>query len=397
MLKVWFSSSLAVLGSVMLGLAVLAPNMAQARTSTSGIEPAVPNEEEIPIAILVDLSSGQILHERNADRRFIPASITKVMTTFLAFEMLESGEAERSQTFTIRPETFQQWSRKGSTMFLPHDARLTFDQLLHGITTVSANDASIVLAEGLAGSVPEWAAMMNAKALEIGMVNSHFTTPNGWPDDGQTFVTARDLAILARAMTDRHPEEYAHFVGKREYSFGGITQPNRDPLLGRVRGADGIKTGFTNEAGFGFVGSALRDGTRLVMVVAGADRTSIRDRAARAYMEWGFAAFERRFLFGRDETIFSARVQGGDASTVKLVSASRIYAAIPDGASGDISVQLHYNGPLRAPIDKGETVAELAVLVDGMPTSRIPLVAGDRVERANGLRRLINGLVGWVS
>jgi len=365
--------------------------------SSPAIEPAIPSAEEIPIAMLLDLSSGQILHERNADRRFIPASITKVMTTYLSFELLAEGKVRRNQTFTIRPETFQQWSRKGSTMFLPHDARVTFDQLLHGVTTVSANDASIVLAEGLAGSVAEWAEMMNAKALSIGMENSHFTSPNGWPDEGKTFVTARDLTILARAMITNHPVQFAHFVGKREYSFGGITQSNRDPMLGRVKGADGIKTGFTNEAGFGFLGSAKRDGARLVMVVAGAERGYIRDRAARAYMEWGFQAFNRRILFGPGETVANARVQGGDVFQVNLVSQDGVNAVIANGASGDISVRLHYNGPLRAPIEQGEEVAQLEVMVDGMPTSKIPLVAGHEVTRASGLRRLFNGFAGWFS
>ncbi len=361
----------------------------------AAIEPAIPSAEEIPIAMLLDMSSGQILHERNADRRFIPASITKVMSTFLSFELLDEGRVQRNQTFTVRPETFREWSRKGSTMFLPHDARVTFDQLLHGVTTVSANDASVVLAEGVAGSVDEWADMMNAKARSIGMESSHFTSPNGWPDEGKTFVTARDLTILARAMITKHPEKYAHFVGKRQYSFGGITQSNRDPLLGRVKGADGIKTGFTNEAGFGFVGSAKRDGVRLVMVVAGADRGNIRDRAARAYMEWGFQAFDRRFLFGRGAIVSTARVQGGDVSEVDLVSRDGVNAVIADGASGDISIRLHYNGPLRAPIEQGEEVAQLEVMVDGMPTSKIPLVAGRDVARASGLDRVFNGIAGW--
>ena len=381
------------------GIALLSFGSAAGARSISNpaVQPAIPKAEEIPIAMLLDMSSGQILHERNADRRFIPASITKVMTTYLSFELLAEGKVRRNQTFTVRPETFQRWSQKGSTMFLPHDARVTFDQLLHGVTTVSANDASVVLAEGLAGSVPDWAEMMNAKARSIGMENSHFATPNGWPDEGKTFVTARDLTILARTLITDHPEQYAHFIGKREYSFGGITQSNRDPMLGRVKGADGIKTGFTNEAGFGFLGSAKRDGVRLIIVVGGAERGNIRDRAARAYMEWGFQEFNRRFLFGPGETVANARVQGGNVSQVDLVSNDGVNAVIANGASGDISVRLHYNGPLRAPIEKGEEVAELEVMVDGMPTSKIPLVAGHEVTRASGLRRLFNGFTGWLS
>ena len=190
---------------------------ALAATSAGHAAPAVdariPTPYEAPIAMLVDLSSGQTLFAREEDRRFMPASITKVMTTMVAFEWMERGKLFPQQVMTVRPDTFRAWNRKGSTMYLPHDARITVDELLHGITTVSANDASVVLAEGAAGSVARWAAAMNDTAARLGMADSHFNTPNGWMDDGQTFVHARELVTPGRAMIRRHPSKYNHLGG----------------------------------------------------------------------------------------------------------------------------------------------------------------------------------------
>jgi D-alanyl-D-alanine carboxypeptidase (penicillin-binding protein 5/6) len=390
-LKVWIAPAVMCLAAA---FSLLAPQV-NARVPHSSVSAQIPSQDDIPIAMLVDLSSGQILHQHNADRRFIPASITKVMTTYLAFELLDAGTIRRTQRFPVQPQTFRDWRGVGSTMFLGADAEPTVNELLRGITTVSANDASVVLAEGAAGSVAEWTAMMNATARELGMENSHFGTPNGWPDEGKTFVTARDLTILAQAMILRHSDLYSQFVGKPEYEFGGIKQPNHDPLLGNLRGADGIKTGFTNEAGYGFLGSAKRDGIRLVMVVAGADRASIRNRAARSYMEWGFTQFDRKLLFAKNEVVANARVQVGNAQSVGLISTRDIYATMPKSVTADISVRLHYTGPIRAPIMAGEEAGYLEVSVDGMPTIKVPLVAQTSVERAGPISRIANGLAGW--
>ena len=245
----------------------------------------IPDVQDAPIAYLLDTSSGQVLYERDIDRRFMPASITKVMTTFLAFEWMEEGRLFPQQVYGVRPDTFRKWNRKGSTMFLPADARVTVDDLLHGITTVSANDGAVVLAEGAAGSVEDWVAAMNSRAHAIGMSNSHFGTPNGWMDGGKTFVTARDLGTLAQAMVTRHPSKYRHFVGATGLKYNGIEQRNHDPISGVVEGADGIKTGFTNQAGYGFLGSAKRNGQRLVMVVAASPTGRGRNKAAREFIE----------------------------------------------------------------------------------------------------------------
>jgi D-alanyl-D-alanine carboxypeptidase (penicillin-binding protein 5/6) len=359
------------------------------------IIPAIPSPEAAPIAYLYDANSGQVLFAREADRRFMPASMTKVMTVFLAFEWMEQGRLFPQQVFTVRPATFAKWHHVGSTMFLPADARVTVDDLLHGITTVSANDGAVVLAEGAAGSVDDWVAAMNAKAREIGMGDTHYGTPNGWMDEGRTFTSARDLALLAQAMISRHPSKYHHFFGASGFRYNNISQRNHDPISGVVKGADGIKTGFTNQAGFGFLGAAERNGERLIMVVADSPRSRLRDPAARSLMEWGFANFDNVRLFPKDAVVAQARVQNGAAASVSLVGQRPISIAVPRGTRPRISLAVRYEGPLQAPIKAGEQVAELVVNIEGMPQARLPLEAATDVLEANLAERILNGFRGW--
>ncbi|MEP2736389.1 MAG: D-alanyl-D-alanine carboxypeptidase family protein [Erythrobacter sp.] len=357
----------------------------------------MPTVNQAPIAMMVDLTSGQVLQERSVDRRFLPASITKVMTVFLAFELIDEGKLDPAQSFTIRPETHKEWFRKGSTMFLPADEPVTADNLLRGITTVSANDGSVVLAESAVGSVPNWIGMMNAKAREIGMADSHFGTPNGWPDEGKTFVTARDLVTLAGTMITQHPKKYATYFGHEGFRYGGVAQANHDPLVGRVDGADGIKTGFTNEAGYGFLGSAIRNGRRLVIVVGGSPSEPIRDEAARQFIEWGFSNFASHEVFAAQTRIGNARVQNGADRSVGLVAPKPVRISVPNGTTPKMTMTVRYRGPLRAPITAGQEVAQLEVAVEGMPTSLLPLVAERAVENAGPFERIANGFAGWVS
>ena len=347
--------------------------------------------------MMVDLTTGQILQERSVDRRFLPASITKVMTIFTAFELMEKGALSPTQSFTIRPETHAEWFRKGSTMFLPADEPVTVDNLLRGITTVSANDGSVVLAESAAGSVDRWTAMMNAKAREIGMADSHFGTPNGWPDDGRTFVSARDLITLAGAMISRHPQKYETYFGHEGFRYGGVAQANHDPLVGRVEGADGIKTGFTTEAGYGFLGSAKRGDRRLVMVVAGAPSEDVRDEAARRFIEWGFSSFASRKVYSAGSLIGSAKVQNGSERSVSLIASKPVRISMPTGTAPKMAMKVRYRGPIRAPIEAGQEIAQLEVAVEGMPTSYLPLVADKSIDKAGPLQRIYNGFLSWVS
>ncbi len=387
-----------------LGLAVMvglsAPLMAQSLPAGAGAvapaapPPAQPLAAEAPIALLTDLGSGQVLFSRDPHRRFIPASITKVMTAYVAFDLLAKRKLLANQRITVSDQAFREWANKGSTMFLARGSQPTVEELLMGITTVSANDGCIVLAEGAAGSVANWVALMNAQARALGMKDSHFGSPNGWPDDGATYVSAHVLTLLARAILTRYPHYYYRFFGHPRMTWNGITQPNHDPTLGVILGADGMKTGFTNQAGYGFLGSAIRDGRRLVMVVAGVDTGRARRHAAQNLIEWGFAAWHTQRLFDEGALVGEARVQGGDARHVGLVAPQALFAASASQVTGAPRLRVVYNGPVTAPILKGAEIARLEVRVGDGPPHSLPLVAAKAVGTARPFDRLINGLTG---
>ncbi len=381
-----------------LGLVVLAaPAVPQVQTAAEAPSPLPLVDPDTgvtaPIAMMLDLGSGRELYARGERRRFLPASLTKIMTAWVAFELIAAGRLDPRQRLTMSDAAFDNWHRVGSTMFLARGQVVTVDELLDGIMTVSANDGCIVLAEGASGSVAGFVALMNAEARRLGMTDSHFGTPNGWPDEGATYTSARDLAILTRAMITRHPALYRRYVGRTGMVFNGISQSNHVPLLGQLAGLDGVKTGFTNESGFGFVGSAARDGRRLVMVVAGYDNPRLRGRESRDFIEWGFGAWEARRLFGSDQTVGSARVQGGSARSVGLTSALPAYVTVPRGSPARYSLALRYQGPVRAPIRAGDPVGQLVVKVDGQEPSAIQLVAAQGVAEAGTIARLRNGVL----
>lgn len=354
--------------------------------------PAVPTATEAPVALLVDLGSGQVLHARNPDARFMPASVTKVMTLYLAFELIAAGRLDPSQIFMMSPVVASEWRRKGSTMFLDRGERVRVDDLLLGIANVSANDGAAVLAEGQAGSVAAWTTQMNQTALGLGMTGSYFASPNGWPDEGRTFTTANDLARLARALITRHPDKFGYYIGRAGFDYKGIAQVNHDPMIGRVPGADGIKTGFTNEAGFSYLGTARRDGQRLVLVLAGVENGRLRAKIARSYVEWGFSAFERRQLFAPGAAVGTARVQDGDARGVGLKAAGPVAINLPRGSDGELTATIRYEGPLRAPIAANQEVAVMEVSAPGVAPARIPLYAAEAVGTAGPIDRVINAI-----
>ena len=346
-----------------------------------------------PIAYLIDLGSGRVLFEREPRRRFLPASLTKIMTAYVAFELMAAGRLQPNQRFAMSDAAFKQWQRVGSTMFLGRGQVVSVDDLLMGIMTVSANDGCVVLAEGASGSVANFVTLMNAEAKRLGMTDSHFGSPNGWPDQGATYTSARDLGILTRAMLTRHPAFYRHYVGHSGMAFNGISQSNHVPLFGRVAGADGVKTGFTNESGYGLVGSAVRDGRRLVMVVGGYDRAWQRARESRALLEWGFSAWQTRRLFAAGSAVGEARVQGGAARRVPLIAPLAYSVTYPVGsAPPPVKLTLRYEGPIRAPLAKGAEVATLRIATPGEPPRDLPLLVGSSTGIAGPAERLRNGL-----
>lgn len=353
--------------------------------------------QDIPVAVLVDVGSGQVLHAKNADRRFLPASMTKVMTAYVAFEEMNAGRLNPGRVFVVKPEIAREWHGRGTSMYLEPGDRVTTHQLVRGIMTASANDASVVLADGYAGSVAAWTFMMNDAAKRLGMKNSHFATPSGWPDEGQTYVSANDLVTLANATLRNFPAYYGAYSGKKTFAWKDGILRSRDPITGVVLGADGIKTGYTREAGYNFLGSAKQGIRRLVMVVGGAATPVQRNAASIAYLEWGFSQFRARPLYGEGQYIVTAKVQGGDARHVSLVARQPVYATVPNGANEAITLRAHYAGPLQAPIRKDQQVGELEIKVAGMPAGKIPLYAASAVSIGGPIDRVFNGLMNLVS
>ena len=363
--------------------------LAAAAAPATGSAPVI----TAPAAVLVDVSSGQTLYAREGDRRFMPASLTKVMTAYVAFGLIQSGKLDPQRRVPVSDAAFRQWARVGSTMFLDRGQTPTVDQLLTGIMTVSANDACIVLAEGIAGSVPAFTAMMNRTARELGMRNSHFNTPNGWIDQGQTYTSARDLAILGEAMVTRYPALYAHYVGHQAMTYDGIAQDTHNPLLGNYRGADGIKTGFTNQAGYGLLGAANRDGRRLIVVIAGADLPRQRANEASALLDWGYNGWTAEKLAPAGHVLASARVQGGVQTSVPLIAGTTLYTAMPRGTMQGYTLAVRYTSPLRAPLKAGDRVGTLVVHRPAAPDAVLPLVAGQTVPEGGFWARLHDGLL----
>jgi D-alanyl-D-alanine carboxypeptidase (penicillin-binding protein 5/6) len=362
---------------------------------------APPFDTPAQVAFMIDVSSGATLYAKDADRRIPPASMAKMMTAHIAFNLIKEGKLKLDQICQVRPETWQQWHgpAAGSTMFLSPGEQVSVENLLDGIVTLSGNDASVVLAECIAGTEPAFAAQMNEEARRIGMANSNFGNSNGWPDEGVTYTTARDLATLARATIETTPDLYKRFYTRENFTWGKtlggnqpITQANRNPLFGKVSGADGLKTGHTEEAGYGFTGSAEQNGRRLIMVLAGLGSYNQRIEESVKFMDWGFRAWRSQPLFAKGRKIAEAQVQLGDSATVGLVAPRNLAVTLPGTAGRDIRVRVVYQGPVKAPIRAGQHIADLVVSTPDTPPQSMPLVAETAVDEAGFFGRLWAGL-----
>ncbi len=365
---------------------------------SSAVIAAPKYETEAPIAYMTDLSSGAILFEKNADKQIPPASMAKMMTVYVAFDQISKDKLKLDQKVAIQRATWQKWQGQGSTMFLGVNDNPTVKDLLHGVITLSGNDASVVLSEAIAGTEENFADLMTKTAKRIGMKNSRFGNSTGWPDEGKTMVTARDLGTLGKRLSDDFPKLYKQFFGLTEFTWGKtnsgdpITQPNRNPLLGKIAGADGLKTGHTEEAGFGFTGSAEQQGRRIVSVLAGLNSYSGRSNESVKFMNWGFNAWETKALFKKGAKVESADVQLGDSSSVDLVAPKDLFATLPKGSDSDLSMKVRYNGPIKAPIKKGQQIATLIVSTGDAGTQSMPLVAAEAIDEAGFFGRVWAGL-----
>jgi D-alanyl-D-alanine carboxypeptidase (penicillin-binding protein 5/6) len=374
--------------------ALALPGAAPAHDEIATSAAQLPGAATAPIALLADLSSGQILFAREANRHFLPASMTKAMTALVAFGLIAAGKLKESDSFVVRPEIASRWAGKGTTLNLRAGETISVHDLLMGTTTVSANDAAVVLAEGAAGSLGQWTAAMNARAVALGMTGSHFASANGFPDGGKTYVTANDLVRLARALIQDHPELYRRYFGLQAMLWHGARLRSHDPLSGMLPGADGIKTGHSFEAGFNFLGSVERQGRRVVLVIARAPTEPGRASAAHKLAEWGFTAWDSAAFLEPGQPVGEARVQGGAARQVRLGVPRRFALSIPHGSPAQVSGTIAYDGPLRAPMAKGQQVARLTVHLTGQPDHVLPLVALDDVGPAGPIDRIANGLLG---
>jgi D-alanyl-D-alanine carboxypeptidase (penicillin-binding protein 5/6) len=366
----------------------------------AGAAPAAAPQFDTPAkyAYLFDVNSGAVLYAKNPDAHMPPASMAKMMTTEVAFELIDKGQLPLNKMCTVRPETWQKWHgpQAGSTMFLSPGEQVSVENLLKGIVTLSGNDASVVLAECIAGTEQAFTDQMNSLGKRIGLTNSHFGTANGWPDNGVTYVSARDLATLADWEIEHHYKLYKQLYSLPSFTWGktlgsgqDITQANRNPILGHVAGADGLKTGHTDEAGYGFTGSAEQNGRRLIEVLAGMDSWNQRVQESTRLIEWGFNAWADKPLFKAGAKVGTAQVQMGNSSEVPLVAARDLAVSVPAGlATGATQMKIRYDGPLTAPISKGQEVAQLVITTSDTPPQIVSLVAGEDVGRAGFFGRI---------
>lgn len=320
--------------------------------------------------LLVDFNSGKVLAENNADELLEPASLTKIMTAYVVFREIAEGHVHLDDIVTVSEKA---WRTGGSRMFIEVGSQVKVEDLLKGMIIQSGNDASVALAEHVAGSVDSFANLMNTYAKQLSMSNSHFTNPNGLPDP-ELHTTARDMARVTRALIREFPQYYTWY-STRELTYNGITQPNRNPLLSRDPSADGVKTGHTKAAGYCLVGSAKRDGMRLISVVMGTPSPRARAEASLALLNWGFRFYESHELFASHTPIESLRVWYGEQETVPVGPSLDVVATIPRGTYDKLSARLEKTAELNAPIAKGARLGDVVVTLGDEELTRVPLVA----------------------
>ena len=330
-------------------------------------------------ALLLDHGSGTVLFAKNADERVPPASLAKLMTMEVVFDRIRSGRLQLDELVTISEKAWREGGANsgGSTMFAELGSQVPVEDLVRGVIIQSGNDASIALAEHIGGTEDVFARLMTERARALGMEDSTFRNSTGLPDPEQ-LVTMRDMVTLARHLFETYPEFY-RLYSEDSFTWNGITQRNRNPLLGENLGADGLKTGYTEASGYALVASAVRDGDRLFLAMSGLD--SIRERAqeARSLMSWGTRAFERRRLFEAEEVVGGARVYGGSSREVGLVAGGPVDIFLPLTDRNDLRASIVYDGPLQAPISKGQPVGVLQVRQGDRVTQETPLFAAEDV------------------
>jgi len=333
--------------------------------------------------LLVDAKSGKVLAESNADESLPPASLTKIMTSFVVATELAAG---RIQATDMVPISVKAWRMEGSKMFIREGTRVAVEDLLKGVVIQSGNDASVALAEHIAGDEAAFADMMNQLAREIGMTQSNFMNASGLPNE-EHYTTARDLAILTNELIERFPDHYALY-SERSFRYNKIDQPNRNRLLLRDKTVDGVKTGHTNAAGYCLVSSALRDGQRLIAVVMGTDSDELRMRESQKLLSYGFRNFETRRIYDANVMLKNAELWFGENDAIELGIAEDLYVTIPRGAYDMVSAEMNLPELIEAPLTKGEELGELRLTLDSEVITRAPLITLSGAEEAGFFSRI---------
>jgi D-alanyl-D-alanine carboxypeptidase (penicillin-binding protein 5/6) len=340
-------------------------------------------------ALLMDAQSGEILWQKDAETPMPPASMSKLMTLELLFQRIKDGRVKLSDTFPVSERAWRE--RAGSECFVNIGDRMTVESLIQCIIIVSGNDSTIVVAEALGGTVEGFVTMMNARARELGLAQSHFVNPDGLDVPPGQMMSALDLAKLARHIIYTYPNLY-HYFGEKDFVWSNIHQPNRNPLLFNTSGADGLKTGHIEASGYGLVGSAVRDGRRIIVVLNGlASEKDRADEGARM-IETGFREFRRYQLFKPGDGIVEANVFGGTDSTVPLTVKAPVAVTLQVDSRPGMKVAVHYNGPLAAPVAQGQQVGTLSVTAPDFPGMAIPLYAAHDVSKVGLFGRMMLGI-----
>lgn len=360
----------------------------QANAENSDVLIPIPPTIEASSFVLQDYQTGKVLAENNADAKLAPASLTKIMTVYVVFKEIANGHLKLDDLATISKKA---WSTSGSRMFVEVNDRVKIEDLLKGVIIQSGNDASVALAEHVAGSEEVFAAMMNQQAERLGMKNTQFKNSDGLPVEGH-YTTARDLAILTQALIKEFPDFYPWF-SQKEFVYNKIVQHNRNQLLGRDPSVDGVKTGHTDEAGFCLVASALRNDMRLISVVMGAKSDNARAVQNQNLLNYGFRFYEAHKLYDGKKSLSDARVWKGDVKELPLGLTEDLYATIPRGHYNELKAVINVDKNITAPVKEGDKLGSVEVSFKGEPIIKKDLVALKTVEKGNIFRQLTDSAI----
>lgn len=351
-------------------------------------------------ALLLDADTGTILFSKEADAKIPPASLAKIMTMEVVFNQLAQGNLSLTDNFFVSENAWRKGGTNsgGSTMFAKLNSEIPLEDLIRGVIVQSANDGSIIIAEGLGGSEAAFSNLMNERARAIGLNNSNFVNSTGLPAEGQ-YVSIRDLSKLARHVITKYPNFYKYY-SEPAFEWNKINQRNRNPLLRMKIGADGMKTGYTEASGYAIVGSAVRDGQRLITVLSGMESKKQRAEEARKILDWGFRAFEKINLFAEGEVLGQANVYGGRKSGVDVVGKGPVEIYLPIGNRDKLKARIVYKGPIMPPVEEGAQIATLKVWIGDELSQEIDLYAAETVEKGGLQRQAVDAikelLFGWL-